>query len=309
MRFERILLFGGTGMVGRSIKKRFSIEKINILSPTRNEVNLFDKNQIENYLYLKKPDLIINAAGRVGGILFNVNNNYDSLIENSQIGINLISTAYKCGVENFLNISSSCVYPNNYEIPIKETELLCGPLETTNDGYALSKVLAIKACDFIDSKNSNMNYKTIIPCNLYGPGDKFEVDNSHLIPGVISKMHLALVNSFPNVKMWGDGSARREFLYVDDLSDFILFILNKKFKSLQTKINVGFGRDFTVNQYYELISKIVGYKGEIIKDLTKPTGMKRKLMDGFIVDKMKWKPTHSMEEGIRKTYKHYLSKL
>lgn len=308
-KFKKILVFGGSGMVGSSLTNLLKSKYDKIRYPTRSEVNLFYEKQIEDYIEEYKPDLVINAAGKVGGILFNSKNNYLSIIENSKIGLNIVNTSFKCNVKNFINISSSCIYPNSFLKPISEKDLLSNKLEPTNEGYALSKILALKACEYIDKTEKEFNYKTVIPCNLFGPGDKFDLNNSHLIPGVINKIHKAKIENQKSVSMWGDGSARREFLYVDDLAGFIEYVIEYGIKNIGSQINVGYGEDFTVQKYYEMISNIVGFNGNISKDLTKPVGMKRKFMDNSLTKKMGWKPIHSMTDGIVKTYHYYLNTL
>jgi len=301
---NKVLLTGSSGFVGKNILHSGILDRFNILNPSSEELDLLNKKEIENYLINNKPDLIIHAAGKVGGILKNVRSNYSFLIENSLIGINLISESFNQGIPNFINISSSCIYPKDYSKPIKESDLLNGKLEPTNEGYALAKITSLKMTEYINL-DFGLNYKTIIPCNLYGPLDNFDLESAHMIPAVINKVHNAKIKKNKFVKIWGDGKSLREFMFIDDLTNFIQFSINN-LNNLPNTINVGTGVDYTIEEYYNKIASEIGYEGDFQFDLTKPSGMKRKLVDISILNSIGWKSKVSVEEGIKKTYKYYL---
>ena len=202
-----------------------------------------------------------------------------------------------------MNISSSCIYPKNFETPIKEKDLLIDKLEPTNEGYALAKILALKLTKFIYQDN-NLNYKTIIPCNLYGPYDNFDPLSSHMIPGVIQKIHYAKQTNQSSVEIWGDGTSKREFMYIKDFIDFIGFSV-KNFEVLPKILNVGTGKDYTIEEYYQMISKVIDYKGRFKYDLSKPSGMKRKLLDVSKSKKLGWKSRYTIQSGIQETYEYF----
>jgi GDP-L-fucose synthase len=203
-----------------------------------------------------------------------------------------------------LNLASTCIYPKDAKSPLGEELILNGPLEPTNEGYALAKIIALRLCSYIGQKNPKLNYKTLIPCNLYGKYDKFNPHNSHLIPAIIHKVHSAVENNKAYIDIWGTGEARREFMYAGDLADFILLAATKVEK-LPNTMNVGIGHDFTVNEYYQIISKIIGFNGYFKHDTNKPVGMRRKLCSVKKQIKIGWAPPTSLEEGIKLTYKFY----
>jgi GDP-L-fucose synthase len=304
----KVLITGAGGMVGRNIaeylKKHTSF---NILIPSKEELNLLNEYQVKTYLKKEKPDLIIHAAGVVGGIQANINNPVKFLVENSLIGINLINTSYKLGIKKLLNIASSCMYPKFANNPLKEEYILDGKLEPTNEGYALAKITAAKLCEYIVKENKNFLYKTIIPCNLYGKYDKFDLEYSHMIPAVIMKIHNAKKNNEKEVVIWGDGSARREFMYVEDLADFVLYAVSN-FKFMPQNVNVGLGIDYSIKEYYQVIADVIGYKGKFVYDLSKPVGMKQKLVDISKLEKFGWSYKTSLRDGIQKTYEYFLER-
>lgn len=300
---NKILLTGSTGFVGKNILKSGVLNDFSVLTPSSSKLNLLDKIAVRNYIQRNSPDLIIHSAGKVGGILKNTNSNYEFLLDNSLMAINLISESFNSGVTNFLNISSSCIYPKNYETPIKEKDLLSGKVEPTNEGYALAKILALKLTNHVN-KHNNLNYKTIIPCNLYGPYDNFDPLSSHMIPGVIQKIHHAKNTNQTSVEIWGDGTSKREFMYIKDFIDFVGFSLNN-FDVLPEILNVGTGEDFTIEEYYQIISNVIDYKVKFTYDLSKPSGMKRKLLDVSIAKKIGWKSNYTINTGIKETYEYF----
>ena len=299
-----ILLTGSTGFVGSNILTSKLNTKYKILSPSSVELDLTNRAAINNYLSLHNPYMIIHAAGKVGGILKNISSNYNFLVDNSLMSINLISGALENNIENLLNISSSCIYPKNFNRPINETDLMSGHLEPTNEGYAIAKILGLKLTELISADNK-MNYKTIIPCNLFGPNDNFNEFEAHMIPAVITKIHKAKKLNDKKVDIWGDGKSKREFMYINDLTDFIIYAVDN-FQKLPNILNVGTGKDFTINEYYEKISKIIGFEGSFEHDLSKPSGMKRKLVDISNLKKFGWNSSYSLDQGIQETYQFYL---
>ena len=301
---KKILLTGASGFVGNNILLSNIQESYTLLTPSSQELNLLSTDSIKNFLFNNKPDLIIHAAGKVGGILKNSKSNFTFLLENSLMAINLISESLNHEVPNFLNISSSCIYPKNFSSPINEKDLLNGPLEPTNEGYALAKIVGLKLTELV-YKEMNLNYKTIIPCNLYGPYDSFDEYNAHMMSAAIYKIHNAKISNKNQVTIWGNGKVKREFMYIKDLVNFVIYAVNN-FDSLPNLINVGTGKDFSINEYYKTISKLIGYKGDFKYDLSKPSGMERKLVDVSNLNKLGWKCSYSLEEGISETYKFYL---
>jgi nucleoside-diphosphate-sugar epimerase len=300
---KTVLITGASGFVGQNFISDFRASDYNILSPSRTELDLLNKQAVLIYLESNKPDTIINAAGKVGGILRNIEDQYSFLLENTTININLISAAKEKKIKNFINLSSSCIYPNNFVEPIKESDLLTDKLEQTNEGYALAKIIGLKMTDYI-SNDTDYNYKTIIPCNLFGPNDNFDINFGHMIPSVMNKIHLAKTNNDKMVTIWGDGNSRREFMYIKDLIDFIYYSI-ENIQKLPNFINVGVGSDYTIKEYYKMISKVIGYKGNFKLDLSKPQGMKRKLVDISLLNNLGWKHKFQVEEGLEETYKFY----
>ena len=305
---SKIYIAGHNGMVGQACLQILKKNKFNnIIGQTSKQLDLRNQQDLDNFINKENPDLVINAAGRVGGILYNINNNFSSIIDNSLIGLNLIRSSLNCKVKFFLNISSSCIYPDNIDRPIKEEDLLSGGIEQTNEGYALSKISVMKACEFIDKDNRNYFYKTLIPCNLYGINDNFEPKTSHLIPGVINRIHNAKANNLTTIKMWGDGNARREFMYIEDLANFVLKAIKLNFANFPSFVNVGYGQDYSIKDYYKKISEVVNYDLNFETDESKPTGMKRKLIDSSFANNLGWSPLFSLEEGLEKTYNYFIN--
>ena len=293
-------------MVGKNLINHNNAKEFSISNPSSKEVNLLDKSTILNWLSRNPTDLVIHCAGLVGGIQANINNQSGFLFNNLQMGINLIDAAYKSGIRNFINLGSSCMYPKNISNEIDESMLLSGKLEETNEGYAIAKISVAKYCQFLSDKG--FNYKTIIPCNIYGKYDDFSLTGSHMIPGVIARMHKAKINKENFVEIWGDGTARREFMYSEDLADAIWFCV-KNIKQIPKFINVGIGEDFSIKDYYQAISQIVGFKGEFKFDRTKPVGMKRKLISSKKINQLGWMPKFSLNKGISCTYNYYTKEI
>ena len=295
-------------MVGRNIVESEKAKNYILLTPSSSELNLLDRLSVDNYLSANNPDTVIHCAGLVGGIQANMAHPVAFLVDNTQMGLNIIMSAYESGIKNFINMSSSCMYPRDAENPLSEELILKGELEPTNEGYAIAKVASTRLCEYIHRENSEYHYKTIIPCNLYGRYDKFDPKHSHMLPAVIKKIHDAKINNQTTLDIWGDGEARREFMHASDLADFVYFAI-ENFESMPQNINVGLGHDYTINEYYKAIAEVIGYKGNFIHDLTKPVGMKQKLIDDTKLQKFGWRYKTSLVDGIQKTYDYYLKEV
>jgi GDP-L-fucose synthase len=305
----RILITGSTGMVGSNIAALLKQDKDDdLLLPSHEELDLCNANNIKKYLEQKQPEIIIHAAGKVGGIQANINSPLEFFLENLDMGRNLIVLAYELGIKNVLNLGSSCMYPRNHDEALKEDLVLKGELEPTNEGYALAKCAVAKLCEYIDKSNENYNYKTVIPCNLYGPGDKFSPEHSHMVPSIIHKLHSAKVEGQQNVNIWGTGKVRREFMYVEDMARVVGKCI-KIFEQLPCYMNVGIGHDYTVDEYYKIVADVIGYSGGFTYDLSKPEGMKRKLVDISIQKSLDLYIETPLRIGIEKTYEFYLKNI
>lgn len=302
---QRILITGSSGMVGKNIVEFEKSKNYFILKPSSKELNLLDKHSVYLYMKTNQPDIVIHCAGKVGGIQANMENPFDFFVQNAQMALNTIIGAYESGVRRFINMSSSCMYPRELPNPLSEECILKGELEPTNEGYAIAKIVSTKLCEYVNKKNAEFKYKTVIPCNLYGRYDKFDLVYSHMIPAVIKKIHDAKINNKNSVDIWGDGEARREFMYAEDLADFIYFAL-ENFEKMPQNINVGLGHDYTINEYYKTVAEVIGYSGSFTYDLLKPTGMKQKLIDDLKLQYFGWKYKTSLRDGIKKTYEYYL---
>jgi GDP-L-fucose synthase len=301
----KILITGGSGMVGRNLIEFFEKKsEYTLFYPSSRELNLLQSDKVTSYLKEKAPDVIIHCAGLVGGIQANIKKPFSFLSNNLLMGSNLIHGAIELGIKKFINMGSSCMYPKDRLEPLREEDILSGPLEPTNEGYAISKITTSKLCEYAGIQ-FGLKFKTIIPCNLYGKYDKFDPVNSHMIPAVIRKLHQAKKDN-SIAEIWGDGTARREFMFAEDLADFVGHSL-KYYDDLEDYTNVGLGYDYSVLEYYQHIAKVVGYKGEFYFNTSKPVGMKRKLCS---IEKQKalgWEPKHSLREGLEKTNEFFIS--
>ncbi len=300
----KVLITGASGMVGRNTMAHEKASQFEILAPSRQELDLSKFSALTDFLVKNKPDIIIHAAGKVGGIKANIADPYGFLLGNLTVGVNVINAAKECGVPRLLNLGSSCIYPRDGLNPLQETAILTGPLEPTNEAYALSKILAIRMCSYISDQHQNLSYKSIIPCNLYGPFDKFEGNNAHLIPAIITKVHEAVASGTGTVTIWGDGSVRREFMFAGDLADLIWEACDK-FDSLPQNMNAGLGYDYSVREYYEEIASVIGFSGEFRFDLVQPVGMTQKLTCTDRAKEWGWQPTTELSEGIKITYQFF----
>ena len=278
----------------------------NLFGKTSKEVDLRDQNAVENLIKTEKPSAIIASAAKVGGILANDNYPYEFLMDNMLIQNNLIRSAHENDVEKFIFLGSSCIYPKFSKQPIKEEYLLTGELEPTNQWYAIAKISGVKLIEAL-RKQFNRDYVSLMPTNLYGPNDNFDLKTSHVFPAMLRKFYEAKKNNHSKVMLWGSGKPMREFLHVNDLGQAVLFALEHKLDD--HLYNVGSGSDVTIKALAEMVQKTVGYKGEIIWDNTKPDGTPKKLMDSSRLNVMGWKSSINLEKGIEITYKWFLNNL
>jgi len=297
-------------MVGTNILEHPMADRYEILAPSSKELDLTNAADTQHYINEAKPDVIIHAAGRVGGIQANIADPVDFLVTNTDIGRNVILAAYKAVVPQLINLASSCMYPRNAPNPLSEALVLQGELEPTNEGYAIAKIFATRLCEYINRESlkkstSSVRYKTLIPCNLFGRHDKFEPEHSHLIPAIIHKVHQAKLTGTKEVDIWGDGTARREFMYAGDLAEAVLQAV-QDFEKIPDLINIGLGHDHSINEYYAAAAQVIGWQGNFVHDITKPVGMKQKMVDISRQRGWGWMPSTSLQSGIDKTYLFYL---
>jgi GDP-L-fucose synthase len=294
-----IFIAGHNGMVGSAILRVLKKNKFrNILTVEKKKLNFLNQEKTFKFLNKKKPEYVVVCAAVVGGIDYNRKFKSKFLYENLQIQNNLIHGAYKAGTKNLIFLGSSCMYPKNTKIPIKEDQLLSGILEETNDAYVLAKISGLKLCEYY-SKNFNVNYKTLMPCNIYGPGDNYDLKKSHFYPALIKKIYLARKNKKQIIEIWGTGSPKREILYVDDLANAILFFMNIKMKDYY--INIGSGKEFSITWYAKFIMKILNSKFKINFNKSMPDGVKSKLINSSKARKYGWKPKVNLKQGLLNT--------
>jgi GDP-L-fucose synthase len=304
MPFSSIYIAGHRGLVGGAMVRYFeSRGQPNIIVRSRQGLDLRDSDAVREFFSSARPEAVVMAAAKVGGIQANNNFPVEFLLENLQIQNNVIAASFEAGVKKLLFLGSSCIYPRLAPQPIREDSLLSGPLESTNKPYAIAKIAGIELCQAY-SREYGANFISAMPTNLYGPGDNFDLDSSHVLPALIRKAHEAKINNQPAFTVWGSGSPRREFLYVDDLADALAFLL-ENYDSPEV-INVGCGKDVTIRELAEIVSEVVGFKGELIFDPSKPDGTPRKLLDTSCLKKLGWTPRVSLRDGIEQTYQWYL---
>lgn len=293
-------------MVGRNLLEHRAAAQWKVVAPTSGELDLRDAVATQAYVARVMPDVIVHSAGRVGGIQANIAAPVDFLVTNLDLGRNIVMAARACGVPRLLNLGSSCMYPRNAANPLPESSMLQGELEPTNEGYALAKIAVARLCQYASREDARLSYKTLIPCNLYGRHDKFGPNNSHLVPAIIHKMHVAKQQGLDEVEVWGDGTARREFMYAGDLADAIWQAL-KYFDDLPNLMNVGVGSDHSVNDYYRIAAEVIGWHGRLIHDTSKPAGMNQKLVSVERQAAWGWKPSTSLDDGLKAAYNYYLA--
>lgn len=297
---SKIYIAGHSGLVGSAIVRMLQQHGYsNLLYKTHAELDLLHQSDVNTFFDTERPDYVFLAAAKVGGILYNNNNQADFLYENLMISANVIHAAMENKVKKLLYLGSSCIYPRESPQPIKESSLLTGNLEPTNEGYALAKIAGLKLCEKYRSQYG-MNFISTMPTNLYGEGDNFHPTNSHVIPGMIRRFHEAKIANNQEVAIWGTGTPMREFLYIDDLANALL-VLMLKYED-PTTINIGSGEDCTLYELALMIKDVVGFKGQITFDATKPDGMMRKVLDVSRIKSLGWQPTVSLKDGLIKTY-------
>ena len=292
-------------MVGRNVLEHPAISDFEVLAPCSSELDLLDFNAVQAYFRKHQPDMVVHAAGKVGGIQANMREPVSFLMHNLDMGRNIVWAAHQAGIKRLINLGSSCMYPRNHSEPLREDMVLKGELEPTNEGYALAKVVTARLCDYITREDASYQYKTLIPCNLYGRYDKFDPVHSHLLPAIIHKVHQAKQSGQQTVEIWGDGTARREFMYAGDLADAIMRAINN-FDTLPIYMNVGLGYDHTINEYYQVAAEVMGYTGGFAHDISKPVGMARKLVNVERQQAWGWSAQSDLHTGIEKTYDFYL---
>ena len=312
----RIFIAGHKGMVGSALVRLLKDQNVELITKERKELNLLNQQDVQDFFKYEKIDQVYLAAAKVGGI--HANNTYPAefIYENLMIQTNTIHGAFLSNIKKILFLGSSCIYPKNANQPIKEEELLNGKLEQTNEPYAVAKIAGIKMCESYNrqyTKSHSIDYRCIMPTNLYGPGDNYHPENSHVIPALIYRFHEAKINNLPKVIIWGTGKPRREFLYVDDMAIACVHLMNLDKKTYDNKtltmsshINVGSGTDLTIKEIALAIKEVVGFKGEIDFDPRKPDGVLRKFLDSKLINNLGFKPKTSLREGLIKTYQDYI---
>lgn len=310
---NKIYLAGHAGMVGSAIHRQLVNKQYSqIITKELNELDLTRQADVEEFFKKENPEIVIVAAAKVGGILANDKFRAEFIYDNLMIESNIIHNAYKYGVQKLIFLGSSCIYPKLAPQPLKEEYLLSGYLEYTNEPYAIAKIAGIKLCENY-YRQYGCNFFSAMPTNLFGFNDNFNLNTSHVLPALMRKFHEAKINSQPEVVVWGSGTPKREFLYVDDLAEAIVFLLEKVnakdlYQTRITQINIGMGKDLTINELAELIAEVIGFKGKIVYDSSKPDGTPRKLLDVTRINNLGWKAKTDLKTGIQKTYQWYLEK-
>ena len=299
----KIFLAGHNGMVGSAIFKKLKINGYeNIITRSRKELNLLNQKDTLKFLKKNKPYFVILAAAKVGGIKDNAKNKDKYIYENLQIQNNIIHGSYLAGVKNLFLLGSSCIYPKHCKQPMKEKYILSGPLEETNDAYSIAKISGLKMCEYY-SKIYNLNFKSIMPPNLYGPNDNFDLETSHFYPALIKKIYLSKLNNKKKLNIWGTGKAKRELMFVEDFADAVLFFMKKKIS--QPFINIGTGKEHSIIWYAKYLMKQMKVKLKVKFDRSKPDGMPHKCLDISIAKQYGWKPTDNLDKGFEITFNHF----
>lgn len=310
----KIYVAGNRGMVGGAIVRTLLAQGVapdRIITRTHAELDLIDQRAVQDFFAREKPDQVYLAAAKVGGIYANNTYPADFIYENLMVQVNVIEAAHRNGVQKLLSLGSSCIYPRLAPQPMAEDALLTGTLEPTNEPYAVAKIAGIKLCESYN-RQYGRDYRSVMPTNLYGPGDNYHPENSHVIPALLHRFHEAKVASVSEVVIWGTGTPRREFLYVDDMAAASVFVMNlaaefylAKVQPQLSHINVGYGSDVTIAELAQTIARVVGYQGRVSFDLSKPDGAPRKLMDSSRLNALGWRPRVGLEEGLARAYAEY----
>ena len=301
---SKIFVAGHRGMVGSAIVRELERQNyINIITRNHSELDLTRQDHVEKFFSTEKPEYVFLAAAKVGGISANQNALADFMYENIILEMNVINSAWKNGCKKLEFLGSSCIYPRMSPQPIKEKYLLTGELEKTNEGYALAKISGLKYCEFLN-RQYHTDYISVMPCNLYGPNDNYHPEHSHVLPALIRRFHEAKEAKAPSVTCWGDGSPLREFLYVDDLANLCVFLMNN-YSGSET-VNAGSGKEISIKNLTELVAGIIGYNGEILWDTNRPNGTPRKLLDVSKAAELGWRYRTELEDGIKSAYEDFL---
>ena len=303
----KIFIAGHKGMVGSAIRRSLVKNGYkNIIIKDRKSLDLTNQSSTYKFLKKNKPDFVILAAAKVGGIIYNSRFKHQFIYENNQIQNNVIHGSYLAGTKNLFFLGSSCIYPKYCKQPMKEKYLLSGPLEETNQAYSLAKIMGIKMCEYY-SQFLNLNYKSLMPPNLYGPNDNFDLINSHFYPALIKKIFLAKKNNKKNLSIWGTGKAKRELMFVDDFADAVVFFMEKRIK--EPFLNIGTGKDYSINWYAKMLMRFMNVKLKISYDFKKPDGMPRKCLDINLAKKYGWKPKNNFKKGFELTFENFLKNI
>ncbi len=303
----KIYIAGHKGMVGSAVWRALTSKGYtNLIGKTSKELNLTNQQSVLGFYKKEQPEIVIDAAAKVGGILANNDFPYQFLMENLQIQNNLISGAHKAGINKFIFLGSSCIYPKFAQQPLKEEYLLTGSLEPTNEWYAIAKIAGVKACQAI-CRQYNKDYVSLMPTNLYGAFDNFDLQSSHVLPAMLRKFHEAKLNKHSDVTLWGSGTPMREFLFVDDMAEAVVYALENSLP--EYLYNIGTGKDITIKELAETIQIVTGHQGKILWDSSKPDGTPRKLMDVSKMKKIGWQYSTELEDGIQKTYQWFLENI
>ena len=304
MKNKRIYIAGQEGMVGQSIYKLLKNKKYHIIDCKRKDLDLVNQKDVQNWFVKNKPEIVINAAGKVGGILDNSKNQMTYIYNNVMIGFNLVNSSLNCNVKKFINLGSACIYPKKTDQPIKEEYLLSSYLENTNEGYALAKISVLKYVEYI-KKFYKKDFISLMPANLYGIGDNFDLNSSHVIPALVRKFHHAKINEKKSVEVWGSGVARREFLHTEDLASAVLFFLNKKVA--ENSFNIGSSDYLSIKELAKLIKRVTDFQGEIFFNKKYPDGVKSRKLELSKIHKLGWRAKIRLEDGLKKYYKYFQS--
>jgi GDP-L-fucose synthase len=316
----KIYVAGHRGMVGSAIVRQLQAKGFNnLVMRTHAELDLTNQQAVADFFQKEKPDQVYLAAAKVGGVHANNTFPAEFIYQNLMIEVNVIHQAFQAGVKKLLFLGSSCIYPKMAQQPMAEDALLTGKLEATNEPYAIAKIAGIKLCESYNRQYGDshiLDYRSVMPTNLYGPGDSYHSENSHVIPALIRRFHEAKEKSLPEVMIWGTGTPMREFLYVDDMAAASVFVmeLDKRLydqhtEQMQSHINVGFGSDITIKELAETVGEVIGYQGKIIFDMNKPDGTPKKLMNSYRLEAMGWKASMNLIDGLKIVYKDYLHQI